>query len=387
MRTSGLPPISASSLFGPPIRVERPAASTIAAIRRPFSGSGSARGCGRVTISISRPPTPRPVTSSRDTGRPASSRIRIQSKPFSFGERAQPGAPRIGWPRACPISIRLPGSTGMPKCSMRAADRLDRGRDHVAPVGDGGGAEHHHQLGARASAPRRPPWRPRACSCGTRRSATIAAPAGASRSSVTRSVFSTTLVASPGSKRRNHADLLDLVGRDADERLAARPRAPRRAPPRSTANGMIFTVAIISPSTTGLKAGKRRERDRLVDPVEPVDRVLVDHQHAGLFGEQVGAAGEGAVDMHALPRHRLGDLGRGLVLGHVARLEPRHHDVLDAGRLQRRNLGGPDQRALLQHQRALADGVDGGGALGLAAAGPGRTSCGVLMSALGAAPG
>ena len=125
---------------------------------------------------------------------------------------------------------------------------------------------------------------------------------------------------------------------------------------------MIFTVAIISPVDHRLERRQRRERDRLVDAVEPVDGILVDHQHAGRFREQVGAAGEGAVDMHALPRHRLGDLSRGLVLGHVARLEPRHHDVLDAGRLQRRNLGGPDQRALLEHQRALADGVDRGGA-------------------------
>ena len=38
-----------------------------------------------------------------------------------------------------------------------------------------------------------------ACSCGTRRSAMIDAPAGASRSMVTLSVFSTTLAASPGS--------------------------------------------------------------------------------------------------------------------------------------------------------------------------------------------
>ena len=38
------------------------------------------------------------------------------------------------------------------------------------------------------------------CSCGTRRSATMLAPAGASRASVTRKVFSTTLVASPGSR-------------------------------------------------------------------------------------------------------------------------------------------------------------------------------------------
>ena len=59
-----------------------------------------------------------PVMSARLTGKPASSRISTQSKPFSFGERAQPGAPITACPRNRPISIRLPGSTGMPKCSI-----------------------------------------------------------------------------------------------------------------------------------------------------------------------------------------------------------------------------------------------------------------------------
>ena len=136
--------------------------------------------------------------SARDTGRPASSRISIQSKPFSFGERAQPGAPRIGCPRACPISIRLPGSTGMPKCSIRpptastaAGITSRRSAMAEAPNTTTSSAPSFSTSSiALASAP---------CSCGTRRSATIVAPAGASRSSVTRSVLSTTLAASPGS--------------------------------------------------------------------------------------------------------------------------------------------------------------------------------------------
>ena len=128
---------------------------------------------------------------------------------------------------------------------------------------------------------------------------------------------------------------------------------------------MIFTVAIISPSTTGLNAGSVANVIASSTRLSRSMASLLDHQHAGRFREQIGAAGEGAVDMHALPRHGLGDLGRGLVLRDVARLEPRHHDLLDAGRLQRRDLRGPDQRALLEHERALADGVDGGGALGV----------------------
>ena len=180
------------------MRVERPAARITAAIGRPFSATASSRGCGRVTISISSPPTPSPVMSSRDTGRPASSRIRIQSKPFSFGERAQPGAPRIGCPLACPTIIRLPGSTGMPKCSIRppiasTAAGITSRRSAMAEAPNtttSSAPSFRTSSTALASAP---------CSCGTRRSATILAPAGASRASVTRSVLSTTFAASPGS--------------------------------------------------------------------------------------------------------------------------------------------------------------------------------------------
>jgi hypothetical protein len=57
--------------------------------------------------------------SARVTGSPASSRWRILSKPFSFGERAQPGAPITGLPAKEPRRSRLPGSTGIPKCSIR----------------------------------------------------------------------------------------------------------------------------------------------------------------------------------------------------------------------------------------------------------------------------
>ena len=53
----------------------------------------SSRGCGRVGISISRPPTPMPAMSPSVTSSPAISRSSTQSKPFSLGLRAQPGAP------------------------------------------------------------------------------------------------------------------------------------------------------------------------------------------------------------------------------------------------------------------------------------------------------
>jgi hypothetical protein len=66
---------------------------------------------------------------------------------------------------------------------------------------------------------------------------------------------------------------------------------------------MIFTVAIISPSTTGLKAGSVANVIASSTRLSRSIASAVHHQHAGPFGEQVGAAGEGAVDAHALARH------------------------------------------------------------------------------------
>ena len=140
-----------------------------------------------------------PVSSARVTLRPASSRISTQSKPFSTGERAQPGAPSTGTPPALPISSRLPGSTGMPKCSIAPpisviAAGITSRRSAIAEAPNtitSSAPRPSNSLIDAASA---------ASSCGTRRSAMMVAPAGASRSAVTRRVFSITFGASPGSK-------------------------------------------------------------------------------------------------------------------------------------------------------------------------------------------
>ncbi len=244
-----------------------------------------------------------------------------------------------------------------------AADGFDRGRDHVAPVGDGGRAEHHDELRALFQhLIDRLGHRPLLM-----RHAALGNDAGAGRRQARLGhpqCLLDHLGGKTGQQGRDHADLLDPVGRDANERLVGgRKRGLERSLARRERDDLHRRDHLAFDQRLERRQG--RERDRLVDAVEPVDGVLLHHQHAGRFREQVGAAGEGAIDMHALPRHGLGDLSRGLVLGHVARFEPRHHDVLDAGRLQRRNLRGPDQRALLEHERALADGVDRGGAVGL----------------------
>ena len=80
------------------------------------------------------------------------------------------------------------------------------------------------------------------------------APAGASRSAVTFKVFSITLVGEARQQGRDHADLADAIGRDPHQRRCRVARAIDRVVARrsATANGMILTVAIISPATTGL---------------------------------------------------------------------------------------------------------------------------------------
>ena len=220
------------------MRVERPAASTMAAIARAPAATGSSRGCGRVTISISRPPTPMPVMASRGTSSPASNRMSTQSNPFSLGERAQPGAPSTGRPRASADQQQIAGIDRHAEMLDAPADGLDRRRDHVAPVGDRGGAEHDDELGALAAAPRRSPWRARACSCGTRRSAMIAG--AGRRQPLLRHLQGLVdhLAGEPRQHGRDHADLADAVGRDPDQRrrrAGDRERAVARrcAPPRT----------------------------------------------------------------------------------------------------------------------------------------------------------
>ena len=91
------------------------------------------------------------------------------------------------------------------------------------------------------------------CSWGTRRSATIPAPAGFRRSSVTFNVFSMTLVARPGRTVETTPTLRIRYGatRTSGRAALAAVTAASRAF-SVTANGMILTVAIISPATTGL---------------------------------------------------------------------------------------------------------------------------------------
>ena len=227
----------------------------------------------------------------------------------------------------------------MPKCSMRAADRFDRRRDHVAPVGDGGGAEHDDQLGARlqhlVDRLRERVLLVRHAALGDDRGAGRRQPLLRSPCSV----FSITLVASPGSTSRRRRPCGSGRARPrtngfspAAERRVARGLGDRE---RNDLHGRDHLAC-----DHRLEGRQRRERDRLVDAVErgrspPCRRPARRRSRANRLARPVKARSTCTPS----PGDGLGDLGRGLVLGHVARLEPRHHDVLDAGGLQRRDLG------------------------------------------------
>src|SRR5262249_14640175 len=105
---------------------------------------------------------------------------------------------------------------------------------------------------------------------------------------------------------------------------------------------------------------QRGQRGRLVDPIETVDRILIDNENTSGMREQIGAAGEGAVDMDTFAGNRFGDFGSGDVLRDIARFEPRDHDLLDTGSLQRSDLGGSDRRAFFEHESVLTNRVHGG---------------------------
>ena len=289
MRTSGLPPISASSLFGPPMRVERPAASTTAAMRCAFSGS-------RLGARLRPRHDFHQQAADAHAGDVLARHRQAGEQPhqhpveavFLRRARAARRAEHRLARAPAPISIRLPGSTGMPKCSISpptastAAGMTSR-RSAMAEA-----PNTIDQLGARLAAPRRSP-------CASARLLVRHAALGDDRGAGRRQPLLgdlQRLLDHLGRKarqqRRDDADLADLVGRDADERLALRRRQRRLSRAASaTANGMIFTVAIISPATTGLKAGSVANVIASSMRLSRSIGVLVDHQHAGALGEQI----------------------------------------------------------------------------------------------------
>ena len=115
---------------------------------------------------------------------------------------------------------------------------------------------------------------------------------------------------------------------------------------------MIFTVAIISPATTGLKAGS-------------VAKVMASSIWLRRSIAALSTTSTPAVSANRLARPvkarstrtpspaTAAAISAALIFRHVARLEPRHDDLGNAGGLQRGDLGlAPISGALLEHELA-----------------------------------
>ena len=121
-----------------------PAASSSAAT----FGAACVRGCGRDAISVRRPPTPMPAMSSGETATPARTRWSTQSKPFSFGLRAQPGAPIAGAPSSVAEDEQVARIDRHAEARRPPAGGADRGGHDVVAVDHRRGAEDDQELGA-----------------------------------------------------------------------------------------------------------------------------------------------------------------------------------------------------------------------------------------------
>jgi hypothetical protein len=285
-----------------------------------------------------------PVMSARLTGRPASRRISAQHcLPARLADHHQ-----------------VAGIDRHAEMLDLAADRFQRRGDDVAAVGDGRRAEHDDQFGTGLEH-FVDGFRQR---CLLVRHALFGDDCRAGRRDARgrnlQRLFDH-LGRKPRQQRRDHADLLDLVGRDADDRLrfgrggdrlVARTFRHRKGDDLHRRDHLAFDH--------GLERRQRGERHRLVDAVEIVDCRLVHHQHASGLRKQIAASGKRPAGAQARPGNSGSNIGSGLILGDVPRLDTGDDDLLDAGRLQRRDLLGADQRALLEHQVALADGMHRG---------------------------
>ena len=156
------------------------------------------RGSGRVSISFSRPPTPIFMISDGPTGSPANSRVSTKSMPLSFGLRAQPGSTSAGRVPIRPRQIRLPGSTGMPKCRISPPART---------MPEGPTSRRSTTAEAPTTSSRSAPWEISdssalpigASSCGECSGGSSEPVSAVTRCSVAAMVFSVTLSFRPGS--------------------------------------------------------------------------------------------------------------------------------------------------------------------------------------------
>ena len=161
-----------------PCGVERPAASTIAATRAAAARRRGSRARLRPRDDLHQQPADAHagdvLARHRQARRAAASAPSRSHSPSASARSPARRAPAR--PRDIADQHQVAGIDRHAEMLDRAAGRLDRGRDDIAPVGDGRRAEHEHELGALAAAASSIAAASASSSCGTRRSATIARP-------------------------------------------------------------------------------------------------------------------------------------------------------------------------------------------------------------------
>ncbi len=246
------------------------------------------------------------------------------------------------------------------------ADRLDRGRDHIAPVGDRRGPEHDQQLGPLVQhlldrlGERTPLMGDPTLRDDERAGGSKPFPGHMQG-------LLDDLRGEPRQQRGDDPDFADAVGRNPDERTkslgdteggVALPTGHRE---RNDLDGRDHLAR-----DNRFERSQCRERDRLMDTIETIDRGLVDHQHAGRLREQIGPPGESTINSHPITGHGHRDLGGSRVFRYVVLLDTRYHDLVNAGSLERGDLALPDQRTFLQNHAMLAYRMHRDATLGLA---------------------
>ena len=212
------------------------------------------RGVGRLGISLRRPPLPIKKTSDDDTGRPQKRRCNIQSNPLSFGERAHPGTPNTGILLISPISIRFPGSTGIPKC-LTVPDNASIEDGIISRRSATADEPTTSTISAPALSCLEMALARISISCSQRSSKANLLPIVSRRWIVTLEVLSRTFSPVPGRVVWINPTLCGLAAQTSNLPFRACSSASVNSVP-DTAKGITFTVATICPGFTSALGGK-----------------------------------------------------------------------------------------------------------------------------------
>ena len=164
------------------------------------------------------------------------------------------------------------------------------------------------------------------------------------------------LVGEAGQHRRDDADLADAIGRDAHQRRGVvRHRQRRSRAGAATANGMIFTVAIILPATTGAKAASVASVMSASTSLRRSTPAVSTTTMPALSANRLARPVKARSTRTPAPATAAASSAAATSSAHVAGLEPRHHDRPTPAAFSAAISASPTTRALAENQPGLAD--------------------------------